>query len=114
MQHLEIALDDTESAVGILRGESGPLGLTIYRRQGRCQVQIDPIALDVAHEGRHEVLDPEQVGAGRMELHIDVPEAASSAPAVAGQIHGLLGSASALDRHRRLREQGPASTKVSH
>eukprot|EP01137_Pigoraptor_chileana_P025191 Opistho-2@94287 len=109
MDHVEGLCD-----LARLLSEGGRAVGAVDGDQGGLKLKVDPVAGDVFHQRRHELLHAEQDGARVVELDIDLLEHAGPLPVVAGQIHRLLRRAGAFDRHGRLGEQGGAVLQVLH
>src|ERR1700730_18779162 len=89
-----------------------PLGN--FRDEPGFEFHINPVAFNVAHEGRDILLDPEQYAAGNVKLDGDLAEVAGTAPVIAGEIHRLLRCAGAFDWHGRLGEERRAAPELLH
>lgn len=114
VDHVERADDRFAAAVGQCAHERRAARGAVDRDEVVAERQRDPVALHVRHQRGHVVGDAEQRVAGIEELDVGGAEAPHAQPVIAGQIHGLLRRARALDRHRRLREQRIAAAKCLH
>ena len=73
VKQIKTAGDFLNTAVGPLDRERGFLGGTVHRHEAGFEFQINPVAFNVAHEGRDILLDPEQYAAGNVKLDGDSP-----------------------------------------
>ncbi|KAG0731632.1 hypothetical protein G6F45_014097 [Rhizopus arrhizus] len=70
VQHVERLLHARHTAVGALHIEPGLARRPVHRHQRGIERQVDAIALDIAHQRRHERGHAEQRRARQVEFHM--------------------------------------------
>ena len=108
VDHIEGDFDGFLGLIGRGLREPRLLRAAVDGNQVVMEIEMRVVALHVLHQRRYVVGNAEQNAARIVKVDVDVLEVAVSVPMVSREIHRLLRSAGALDRHRWLGENGAA------